>query len=185
MSPTQVVVNELAFSNSWHASHQAAATPANLKAVSAPSGIIVAWDAVYGALGYDLRVRLAGFPDWQSCDIPCNRYDTRCCVKGQTWECQIRTSGGDGTEFPWSDAVSAVTDPVTALGPSNIVTHATPSGLTIAWDPPQGVVAGDIDRSGVIALDTAVPGAFPCITGVGQTDRDQGARPWAPLQCCR
>ncbi|KAL2021855.1 hypothetical protein VTK56DRAFT_6450 [Thermocarpiscus australiensis] len=142
-------------------------TPTNLKAVSTPGGIVVTWDAVYGAYGYDLRARLAGSPDWSTnCSVTCNRYDTRYCVAGQVWEHQVRTSGGDSAKSPWSKVVSAVANPETAPGPRNIITHATPTGFTATWDPPQGQFPGDIDRYGVITFDNDEPGSFPCVVGV-------------------
>jgi len=88
-------------------------TPTNFKAVPAPSGIVVTWDAVYGAYWYDLHVRLAGSDDWTICYVPTNRYDTTFCVTGQKWEYQVRSRAGDTVESAWTDAVSAIARPET------------------------------------------------------------------------
>ncbi|GAB1318101.1 Factor for adipocyte differentiation [Madurella fahalii] len=149
-------------------------TPANFLAVAAPSGIVVTWDPVYGAYGYDIRARLAGSADWPpGCYVACNRYDTRYCVAGQVWEYQVRACAGDGVRSRWSGVASAVARPETAPGPRNIVTHATPTGFTIAWEPPpppsppsRGEFAGEVDRYGVLVLDTDTPGSFPRAEGV-------------------
>jgi hypothetical protein len=139
-------------------------TPTNFKAISAPSGIMVTWDPVYGAYGYELRVRMAGSADWLlPCYVAFNRYDTRYCVAGQRWEYQVRASGGDHLKSAWSGVVSAVAHTETAPGPRNIVTHATPTGFTISWEPPQGQFTGSIDRYGVLAFDRDEPGGFPCV----------------------
>ncbi|KAL2257719.1 hypothetical protein VTK26DRAFT_9261 [Humicola hyalothermophila] len=150
-------------------------TPTNFTAVSAPSGIVVTWDRVYGAYGYDLRIRLlshhsgSGAGDWQVWRVPSNRYDTRYCVRGQVWEYQVRASAGDGAKSAWSGVVSAVADPATAPGPRDIVTRATAGGFVAEWKPPRprnGCFQGEIDRYGVIVADADLPGNFPWVRGV-------------------
>lgn len=140
-------------------------TPSNIKAVSGLCGIVVTWDAVYGAFAYDLRKRAANLPSWDSCRVACNRYDSQHTDRW-TWEYQVRASGGDRVKSPWSSVVSAVANPQTAQPPSSIVTHATPTGLTVSWIPPDGPFAGDIDRYGVITFDYNQPGVFPSVMGV-------------------
>lgn len=82
-------------------------------------------------------------------------------------EYQVRASAGDGVKSPWSSVVSAVADPQMAPGPRNIVTHATATGFTVAWDPPlAGGFAGEIDRYGVIFADRDEKGCFPSLVGV-------------------
>lgn len=135
------------------------------------------WDAVYGAFGYDLRSRRAGRSSWDFCHVACNRYDSRHFAK-QTWEYQVRTSGGDYLKSPWSSVVSAVAHPEMAPGPSNITTHATPTGFAIAWDPPHGPFSGEVDRYGVITFDRDEPGNLPCVTGVkGERTEIEGLVP--------
>lgn len=137
------------------------------------------WDPVYGAYGYDVQARLAGSIDWKSSYyVTSNRYDTRYCVTGQEWEYRVRACAGHGIQSRWSGVASVVARPETAPGPRNIVTHATPTGLTIAWEPPAGGFTGDIDRYGVIVFDRDTPGSFPCIEGVrGQCAELRGLTP--------
>ena len=139
-------------------------TPTNFTAVSAPSGVIVTWDAVYGAFWYDLRVRLAGSDDWTVCYVASTRYDTTFCVAGQMWEYQVRSRAGDAIESEWSDVVSAVAHPETLPAPSRITTHPTPGGFRIGWDAFPDELG--VDRFGVLSHDRDVPGAFPAITGM-------------------
>lgn len=58
-------------------------SPTDVKATPAPNGIVVTWDAVYGAFGYEIRERIAGSNDWLVKFPPSNRYDTDICLKGQ------------------------------------------------------------------------------------------------------
>ncbi|KAK0649622.1 carbohydrate esterase family 3 protein, partial [Cercophora newfieldiana] len=139
-------------------------TPSNLKATSAPSGVVVTWDAVYGAFWYDLRVRLAGFDDWTTCYVPSSRYDTTFCVNGQRWEYQVRTRAGDTVKSSWSAVVSAIARPETLPAPAHIVTHATSDGFLVSWDPP--AEPRRVDRYGVLSHDSDISGAFPAIVGI-------------------
>ncbi|KAK4120655.1 carbohydrate esterase family 3 protein [Parathielavia appendiculata] len=141
-------------------------TPANLRAAPAPSGIIITWDSVYGAFGYDLQHRLAGEGDWESTHVDCNRYDQQWLHKGQTVECRVRTSGGDTLKSAWTHIASAVANPQTAPAPINMVTHATSTGFSISWTNPPPPYAGDIDRYGITNFDSDQPGAFLCKVGV-------------------
>ena len=142
-------------------------TPTNFKAGSAPSGVAVTWDAVYGAFWYDLRVRLAGSHDWTTCYVPSNRYDTTFCVKGQRWEYQLRSRAGDTIKSAWSPLVSAVAHPETLPAPNHIITHATSDGFLISWDYPSDTLR--IDRFGVLSRDRDIPGVFPSIVGIKGT----------------
>ena len=141
-------------------------TPTKFQATSAPSGIIITWDAVYGALGYDLQRRHAGDHDWALTRTDSNRVDWQGLREGQVVECRVRTSGGDYLKSPWSRAALAVAHPQTAPPPINMITHATSTGFTIAWDSPSPPFAGEIDRFAVTYFDGDEPGAFPCQVGV-------------------
>ncbi|KXX73552.1 Receptor-type tyrosine-protein phosphatase F [Madurella mycetomatis] len=155
------------------------ATPANLVAAQVPNGVVVTWDPIYGAYGYDVRARLAGSTDWNfRYYVTSNRYDTRYCVTGQEWEYRVRACAGDGIQSRWSGVVSAVARPETAPGPRSIATHATPTGFSIAWEPPTRGFTEDIDRYGVVVLDRDAPGSFPCVEGVrGQCAELKGLMP--------
>ncbi|KAK1760362.1 receptor-type tyrosine-protein phosphatase F [Echria macrotheca] len=151
-------------------------TPARVKASPAPSGVVVTWDAVYGAFWYDVRIRLAGSESWTVVPVSCNRYDTTFCVSGQRWEYQVRTCGGNTVKSSWSEVVSAVADPQTLPAPSRIRTHATADGFNVTWEPfPEGL---DVDRYGVLAFDEDYPGAFPYVVGIkGSGGRVSGLVP--------
>ncbi|MFJ2024544.1 phosphatidylinositol-specific phospholipase C domain-containing protein [Streptomyces sp. NPDC087897] len=134
-------------------------TPGNVEAVSADSGIVVTWDKVFGAYGYEVRSRLAGAPGWSTTRALGNRFDSTWVADGQTWEYQVRTDSG-GTASAWSDTVSATARPRTAPGPVGIVTHPTATGADLVWGAPTGPYTDTIDRYGVIAYDLDTPGAF-------------------------
>ncbi|KAK4101223.1 carbohydrate esterase family 3 protein [Parathielavia hyrcaniae] len=153
-------------------------TPASIRAVSAPSGITITWDAVYGAFGYDLQHRFARESDWESTHVDSNRYDQRWLQKGQAVECRVRASGGDTLKSPWTKVASAVADPQTAPAPTNMVTRATPTGFAISWEPPPPPYAGEIDRYGIAHFDSDQPGAVLCTVGVrGQSAEITGLTP--------
>ncbi|KAK4141009.1 carbohydrate esterase [Dichotomopilus funicola] len=140
-------------------------TPAGLKAISTPGGIVVKWEPVYGALGYCLQRRLAGERDWTTNELNCTTYYWPPQRKGEVIECRVRSNGGDSVHSPWSDIASAVAKPETASPPSNIITHATADGFAISWDTPRRPYAGEIDRYGILYFDGDQPGAFPSLVG--------------------
>ncbi|MEU6484185.1 phosphatidylinositol-specific phospholipase C domain-containing protein [Streptomyces sp. NPDC046887] len=134
-------------------------TPVNVRAVSADSGIVVTWDPVFGAYGYEVRSRLAGVTDWSTTRSLGNRFDTTWLMDGQKWEYQVRTNNGDTTS-EWSGTVSATAHPKTAPGPVGIVTRPTATGIDFAWGTPTGPYTDTIERYGVLAYDLDTPGAF-------------------------
>lgn len=138
--------------------------PTSFLAQTSPSGIMVTWDAVYGAFGYEVQSRVKGATSWDSAvSVSTNRYDKGWIPDGYEYEFQGRTSCGDTIKSGWTDVSSAVVRLETAPGPTNITTHATADGLALAWSPPSG--AWDIDRYAVITYDKDTPGAY--IQGVG------------------
>ncbi|MCS0639663.1 phosphatidylinositol-specific phospholipase C domain-containing protein [Streptomyces sp. LP05-1] len=143
-------------------------TPGNVRAVAADSGIVVTWDEVFGAYGYEVRSRPAGAPGWSTTRAFGNRLDSTWITEGQTWEYQVRADGG-GTMSEWSGTVSATAHPKTAPGPVGIVTRPTPTGIDVAWGAPTGPYTDTIDRYGVITYDLDTPGAF--IETIGTRDK--------------
>ncbi|KAK4153261.1 carbohydrate esterase [Chaetomidium leptoderma] len=141
-------------------------TPTRLKTIPTPSGITITWDAIYGAIGYDLERRFPGERDWGLTHVDCSQYDWRHLQRHQAVECRVRASGGDNLKSPWSNVASAVAYPSTAPPPTNVLTHATPTGFTISWDPPRRPFVGKIDRYAITHWDSDQPGAFPYIFGV-------------------
>lgn len=134
-------------------------TPANVDAATSGSGIVVTWDKVYGAYGYEVRSRPAGASDWTTTKVNVLRFDSTWVTDGQQWEYQVRAdTGGSGGD--WSGTVSATAHPQTAPGPVGIVTNATATGVDFAWGTPTGPYTDTIDRYGVLAYDNDTPGAF-------------------------
>ncbi|MFE5509875.1 phosphatidylinositol-specific phospholipase C domain-containing protein [Streptomyces sp. NPDC056529] len=152
-------------------------TPAGVKAASADTGIVVTWDPVFGAFGYEVRSRPAGTTAWSTTRVTANRSDSTWVVDGQRMEYQVRadTGGSGGT---WSGTVSATARPKTAAGPVGIVTRSTATGVDLAWGTPTGPYTDTIDRYGVIAYDRDTPGAFIETVGTrGKSLRFDGLKP--------
>ncbi|KAK0724340.1 SGNH hydrolase-type esterase domain-containing protein [Lasiosphaeris hirsuta] len=162
-------------------------TPSNLKATSAPSGIIVTWDPIYGAYWYDLRARLVPssplplpstasppppsppLDDWTIHYTAAPRHDTTTCAPGQVWEYQVRSRAGDTVRSAWTPVVSAVANPHHAPPPSNIAVRSVvgSAGFSISWTPVAGgEECGPVDRYGVVTFDRDVPGSWPGVVGV-------------------
>lgn len=152
-------------------------TPANVKAVAADSGIIVTWDRVFGAYGYEVRSRIAGTTGWSTGRVGANRFDSTWVLDGQTMEYQVRADTG-GTGGTWSYAVSATARPKTAAGPVGIVARPTATGVDLAWGTPTGPYTDTIDRYGVIAYDQDTPGAIvETVATRGKSLRFDGLKP--------
>ncbi|MFI6270617.1 NPP1 family protein [Micromonospora zamorensis] len=133
--------------------------PGNVVARSAPSGIVVTWDKVFGAHGYNVRSRVSGTTTWSESHASAHRFDTTWTAGGITWEYQVRTDNGD-QKSGWSPVVSAVAAPETAPPPVGIVTRSTTTGVDLVWGAPTGPNTGTIDRYQIITLDKDVPGAW-------------------------
>ena len=147
-------------------------TPGNVAAVSSPLGVTVTWERVYGAFGYDVRVRLAG-GEWKEERTSSHRYDTRWTQPDMKWEYQVRTHNG-GTCSPaerdpcsaWSPIVGATARPETAPAPVGFITRPTATGLDVVWGPPSGPYASTLERYGVIIWDRDTRDSFIETVGV-------------------
>jgi len=85
--------------------------PTGLKAESCPVGIVVTWDPVYGAFGYDVQARPKGREEWEFYAIPVNTHTTW-APEGQEWEYRVRTDNLNGGEHSeWSGILSVVAHP--------------------------------------------------------------------------
>ena len=133
--------------------------PSNVKAEANPSGITVTWDKVYGARGYTVRSRVVGFA-WTESTPPANRLDTSWTADGWQWEYQVRTINATDGESDWSPVVTAVAHPQTAAAPGGIVSHATATGVDVAWSAATGPYTDTIDRYQIIVWDQDTPGAY-------------------------
>lgn len=126
--------------------------PSNVKAATAPFGVTVTWDKVFGARGYTVRSRVAGLP-WTETSVGVNRFDTTATFDGWEWEYQVRTDNATDGQSDWSPIVTAVAHPQTSPSPTGIVTHATATGLDVAWSAPTGPYTDTIDRYEIIIWD--------------------------------
>jgi lysophospholipase L1-like esterase len=133
--------------------------PSNVVAAPSPTGVTVTWDAVYGALGYTVRSRLVGFPDWTESHASPNRFDSTWTVDGQQRDYQVRTDNVD-QQSDWSPIRTATAHPQTAPPPVGIVTNATATGVDVTWGAPTGPYTDTIDRYQIITWDKDTPGAF-------------------------
>jgi lysophospholipase L1-like esterase len=134
--------------------------PGKVAATSTPGGVTVTWDAVFGALGYTVRSRLSGATTWNESRASANRFDTTWTTDGQQWEYQVRTDNGDQLKSGWSPTVTATAHPQTSPPPVGIVTHATATGVDVAWGQPTGNYTDTIDRYQIITYDKDTPGAY-------------------------
>lgn len=129
--------------------------PANIKAEGVATGVVVTWDPIFGALGYDVRQRLAGTSDWQEGGTGSNSFYTTFTLAGMKWEYQVRTSAGNSAKGSWSGIVSAVARRDTLPPPETITVTPTGSSIDMSWS----AVAG-ADLYEVIAWDKDTPGSF-------------------------
>ncbi|KAK2009271.1 fibronectin type III domain-containing protein [Colletotrichum eremochloae] len=95
--------------------------PTNVVAKAVAYGVAVTWDAVYGALGYDVRSCIGTSSLWIETRTESNRYDFTCTQEGLEYHYQVRTYNGDGLVSAWSKVVSAISLPKPASGPGDIV----------------------------------------------------------------
>ncbi|EFQ26005.1 fibronectin type III domain-containing protein [Colletotrichum graminicola] len=82
--------------------------PANIVAEAVAYGVAVTWDAVYGALGYDVRSREGTGSLWIESRTESNRCDSTCTQEGLEYHYQVRTYNGDSLVSAWSKVVSAM-----------------------------------------------------------------------------
>ncbi|KAH9237111.1 hypothetical protein K456DRAFT_1748240 [Colletotrichum gloeosporioides 23] len=86
--------------------------PTNVTAVAQQHTIIVTWDYVYGALGYDVRCRYIKTSEWEIWRKDKNRHDTMGVEDGVEYQYQVRTNNGlmRGKDVlsEWSPVVSVV-----------------------------------------------------------------------------
>ncbi|CZR68450.1 uncharacterized protein PAC_18349 [Phialocephala subalpina] len=129
--------------------------PTNFQAVASPDGITATWDAVYGAIGYDVQSALVGL-DWSITEKSANRYDTTWVLEGQKYQYRVRMSNGDAVKSDWSSIVSATADPQTPAPPPNVLTEATASGVDVSWGAP----SGDVTLYAVFIYDKDTTGAI-------------------------
>lgn len=139
--------------------------PKNVRACGVPYGIRFAFDAVYGARGYDVRQRSGGESgQWSETYQGSNQIDNSFTGAGVKWEFQVRTRGGEKEEdkSEWSEIVSALARRETAPAPRSTGVYATSSGFEATWEPLEGDWL--VERYAVLWQDKTV-GGFLCAQG--------------------
>lgn len=138
--------------------------PQNVRTVSVPYGIQLAFDKVYGSRGYDIRQRNAGQEDWNEFTSATNQVDNMFTAAGQEWEYQVRSRCGDrpSEKGEWSALVSGTARRHTAPPPSNGKVYATPDGFEATWTPIRED-EWNVNRYAVLWLDKK--GGFLCAQG--------------------
>lgn len=154
--------------------------PQNIQAFGEPSGLVVKWDAVFGAFGYHTRSRLAGQSEWQvdTYTTSANAVYRAWVGDDQEWEYSVASECGDNIpQSAWTGTASVVVHPQTAPGPSNIRTSSNSEGvLSVSWDPPEG--SWNIDRYGLITWDKDTEGSFINTRGVAGTSYTVDGLKW-------
>ncbi|KAF2219737.1 SGNH hydrolase-type esterase domain-containing protein [Elsinoe ampelina] len=129
-------------------------------AESAPWGVNVTWDKVYGSRGYDTRSRVKGSMTWSEGVSNTNRMHITFTAAGVDWEFQVRASRGAADKYKsaWSDVKTATATKSGAPGPKGIQAAPKNGGVTVTWSPPDGSWA--VQQYEVIVLDKDIPGAY-------------------------
>jgi lysophospholipase L1-like esterase len=140
--------------------------PGNVTAAATPGGVTLTWNAVFGALHYDVRYRAKGATAWNELQVEPNRYDTTWTTDGDQWEYQVRTDNGANLRSDWSPIVGATAHPHTAPPPVGIISTATATGVDVVWGAPTGPYTDTIDRYGVVVFDEDTPGAYLETVGI-------------------
>ncbi|KAK1470408.1 fibronectin type III domain-containing protein [Colletotrichum tamarilloi] len=141
--------------------------PANVVAEAVPYGICVKWNPVYGAIGYDVRIRNNDNLPWKESRADVAQYNSTWTQEGQEYQYQVRTFNGEGLRSAWSHTVSATAHPKTAPGPRKIITKPDLYQVLVKWEEPQGQI--EVDRYEIILVDLSLPGSFPTAMALRET----------------
>ncbi|KAK3997800.1 receptor-type tyrosine-protein phosphatase F [Cladorrhinum sp. PSN332] len=144
--------------------------PKGFEAVSAPCGVVVKWEKVYGAYGYEVETLGRGVRY-----LAGNGLYEAGCEDGEVFSYRVRACYGDTVRSGWTEVVEAVARPETSPPPKDIRLWATEDGFEIELDRPEGEFARDIDRYGVVVYDYCLPGNWPRVYGIkGERGRIPG-----------
>lgn len=134
--------------------------PENLQVKSAPSGIRVTWNAVYGAYSYDIRSRVVG-QEWTLENLSINCFDKAWLSESMQWECQVRTNNGDNVGISdWTEVKRADARPETAPGPSKTFVTPTSGGIHVSWQQPTGAHTDSIEGYQLFAYSVNKPNIY-------------------------
>ena len=118
-------------------------TPANISTSAGSTSIIVTWDAITLATGYDIEV------DGQIVNAGAStQYVHNGLTPGSIHYYRVRARNEAG-KSPWSQLVSVSTIPNPPLVPGNISTTSTDTSITISWDGVEGAQSYILEADGV------------------------------------
>ncbi len=116
-------------------------TPTNLSAVPASDSIILTWDPVEGATGYDVMV------DGEVVDNGNSTTYTHIGLEPNTWHVYRVRAKSENVVGEWSEAITTATILAT---PANLQTEAISTQIKVTWDSVSGASGYEIEVDGVV-----------------------------------
>lgn len=120
-------------------------TPLNINAAATSTKVIITWDSVPGATGYDIEVDGKTFNNGSS-----TNYVHTGLLPGTTHSYRVKSINSGG-KSNWSTETVVTTQIDTPVIPININTEASRTQITITWDAVAGATGYDIEVDGFIA----------------------------------
>lgn len=115
--------------------------PKNLKAVAKDTSILVSWDEVAGATGYDIEIDGTTVTELTAATYLHSGFQTN-----TLHSYRVRSKNNDGVS-EWSQPVTVTTLP---SAPTNLNTTITSSTITLTWDGVNGATGYDLEIDGVV-----------------------------------
>ena len=102
------------------------------------------WDAVSGALGYELRYRVINTSTWTVVSVPSTTYDFADLVEETTYEWQVRTTC-EFNSSEWVAGPNFETEATPCPAPTNLATsELTSTGVQLNWTAAAGASGYDL-----------------------------------------
>jgi alpha-tubulin suppressor-like RCC1 family protein/chitodextrinase len=117
--------------------------PANFKALTSGSYIHVIWNAVEGAVGYELSI------DGKTEIMTATEFNHSDVQMGQTYSYKIRSVYGNGTS-DWSPSVSKTFSENIEINPPSISYKPKTNKIEISWTPVEQPVSYELDVDGKV-----------------------------------
>ncbi|HKR05912.1 MAG TPA: DNRLRE domain-containing protein [Bacteroidia bacterium] len=115
------------------------------------------WDAVTGAVSYNIQYRIVGTSTWSTGTSPTNFYNASGLTPGSTYEWQVQTVCSGGTSI-FTGSVNFITVPLTCNIPSNLSTiNISSVSATFSWSAVPGAVSYSV-RYRIIGTGTWTTG---------------------------
>ncbi|WP_339244333.1 PA14 domain-containing protein [Paenibacillus sp. FSL R10-2796] len=115
--------------------------PANLSGLAEENGIKVQWDAVSGAITYDLEVDGVVISS-----IKENDYSHNGLLPNSTHEYKVRANNENGTSL-WSEKITVYTPPTI---PGNLKAQVKGNSVHVSWDAVDGATEYEIEVDGAL-----------------------------------